>query len=147
MIKSVSLLLSAVCVSGMLVMPAASQEARACALEDGKMVCAKDTKDTQAIFAAMANPASLAYFEDLRRAQLVTIRRDKREAFRRSLERNHRAMRTHARRQERKYRRGKLSAEEYQAVRNSYNQGIMTYRSAFNLYRETIWFDTRSPTQ
>lgn len=118
-----------------------------CSIQDVKIVCADNIRDGSAVLDAMANPASRDYFEGLIKDPAFSLDTNKRETYRRSLEANRRSMRLYANRQLRKLRRRQIDLETYETVRQRFNEGMKTYRSALNIYRSTIWLDPTAPVE
>jgi len=125
----------------------ASAEERLCAIEDSRVVCAEDAKDREAVFNAMADPRSKFYFKRLLTKPELRLNKNRRETFRKSLERNHRSMRRHANSQRHLLRRREISKEVYAEVRLKYDAAVETYKAALNVYRATVWYDPSAPPE
>ena len=117
----------------------AASHGPACSITDKLFVCG-EAKTRAEIFAAMVNPKTLEAIQSAERGDRIFETGMEREAFRRSLEKNRRAMRAHANRAFRKYRRRKMSGEDYAKVRADYELGVEHYRAALRIFREEIWF-------
>ena len=124
-----------------------AQDVGVCNIVDGRVVCVEDVQDRKAVLDAMSNPASLKYFNDLLKKTDVSLDIDRRETYRRSLERNRRAMHRYARAQLRQLRRGRLSAADYEKITVKYADAVATYKSALNVYRSTIWHSKVPPLE
>ena len=93
----------------------------------------------------MAHKDTLSLMSNLGIKDILAQSAQSREIFRISLERNHRAMRQYAKRQYRLYKRKRISADEYEAIRASYNEGLKVYQAGLRVYRENRWFDPKAP--
>lgn len=118
---------------------ASAQDTGTCAISDGKVVCASSLSDRKAVFDAMANPQSTQYFNDLLANPNFSLDVKRRETYRRSLERNRRAMHRYGRSQLRDFRRRKINSETYEKIVSGYKSAVLTYTAAMHVYRGTIW--------
>lgn len=116
-----------------------AQEANACMISDGKVVCAESVADRKSVFDAMANSKSVFYFNNLLRNPDFSLDINRRETYRRSLERNRRSMHRYARAQLRALRRGKINSAEYEKTVSGYKSAVATYTAALHIYRGTVW--------
>ena len=115
----------------------------ACRFEKPKLVCAESTKDGKAVLDAMADPQSM----ELMQKALVDSETRKqayadgyeREDYRKSLEANRKSATRYANRAFRSYRRKKLSADDYEAIRVKYEKAVATYSIGMNVYRAGTW--------
>ncbi|MEM8749706.1 MAG: hypothetical protein AAGF28_05350 [Pseudomonadota bacterium] len=131
--------------SGLMVgaMPASAQDAPVCEITENRLTCAENTRDGAAVLDAMANPETTAKLTGLLNDPAFNVPLNRRETYRRSLERNRRSIARHARQQLRAHLRGRVSKEDYAMVREKFEAAMMTYGVALNLYRKTIWTDPR----
>ncbi len=116
-----------------------AQESETCKISDEKVVCASSLSDRKTVFDAMANPKSTRYFKELLAQPNFSLDVNRRETYRRSLERNRRAMHRYARSQLRDYRRRKINSETYEKTVSGYKSAVATYTAAMNIYRGTVW--------
>jgi hypothetical protein len=124
---------------GLAVNIAQGEERGTCSISDGKVVCAESVADRKAVFDAMSNPKSVFYFNNLLRNPDFSLDVNRRETYRRSLERNRRSMDRYARAQLRALRRGKISSAEYEKTVSGYKSAVATYTAAMHVYRGTVW--------
>lgn len=141
MVKSnriaIGVLLSMVMSTGSM---ALASDAISCRLELPDLICANSFKDGEAVLSAMAHKDSISTLLKAQFGPVVFADGDQREAFRISLERNRHSMRKFANKALRKHKRGRLPAEEYEAIRERYRKAMVTYREGLELYREGTWF-------
>lgn len=116
-----------------------------CGLNGVKLVCAESLKDAESVLDAMANPATLEKLTALRFGKNLFPDAKQREVYRHSLEANRRAMNRHAKRQLRRYRRGRINAVAYEKVREQFKSGMLSYHAGLRLYRNDIWTDPTPP--
>ena len=115
-------------------------EGETCSVVERRLVCADGSKDIAKIAMAMANPETKSNIISAGPGHVTLAGGKEREKFRVSVERARKAMQRHADRQFRKYRRRKISAEDYEAVRVQFESGMENYFEAIKLYRQTRWF-------
>ena len=116
-----------------------AQDFKTCSISNEEILCAESTADRKAVFDAMSNPKSTRYFINLLERAGFSLDVNRRETYRRSLERNRLAMHRYARAQSRSYRRRKIDDEAYGKIASRYKTAVKTYRAAMNIYRGTIW--------
>ena len=119
----------------------------ACTITDAKLICAESIKDGQAVLDAMSNPKTLATLQGAFSGKKVFDDGDERENFRLSLEANRRAMTKFADKKWRSYRRKKITADVYEAIREQYRAGMKAYWEGMKLYRAGTWHSDVKPYQ
>lgn len=127
---------------------AADTQPKSCAIAAHRVICAGGAERGADLLAALAAPESASAFRQALQSADDYRDRTLREGYRRSLEAVRRRVNRHARRMERRWRRGRLSSDAYAQLRAQYQAALENYRIAIRIYREGLWADpepTRPP--
>lgn len=111
-----------------------------CSVKDKKFVCAENSKDNAAVFAALAAPLTADNIKAVSKKGKIFADNKERELYRLSLERARKAAMNHADRAFHQMKRRKLSTKDYEIVRGKFNMAVEHYRAALELYHAQAWY-------
>jgi len=111
-----------------------------CSVEERRLVCADGSKSNSMIAKAFASPQTMENLKSAGPGQELLADGGEREKFRLSLEKARKALKRYSDKQFRLYRRGKVSAEEYETVRAEFEAAMLNYNEGMKLYRANRWF-------
>ncbi len=111
-----------------------------CNVVDLRFVCADGEKNTGVVSAAMANPVTIENINKQERGDRLLADPVQRELYRRSVERAHKRIRQHVDRMQRRYKRRRLSEDDWEFMKQRYEIGLKTYHAAMSLYHAKEWF-------
>ena len=111
-----------------------------CSIRDQAFVCAGNSDDGETVLNAMASDETTKQLKSVDANRISDLSKTEREDLRHSIEKNRRIIKKFADGAWRKYRRRKLDAAAYEAIKSRYQAGLENYALAMNIYRHGTWF-------
>lgn len=111
-----------------------------CSVKERRLICADGAKNTGIVAAAMANPVTIDNINNAERGDRLLADPAERERYRRSVERAHKRIIRHVDRMQRRFKRNRLSKDDWEFMKQRYQDGLKTYHAAMSLYHAKEWF-------